>query len=130
MISIPQIEAGADVNIASDNEKEDGKGTPLVLAARNNLHDVIPALLNKGADEWAKDCRNNMMALHYAAQSKDCKSTNKAVVLFLKNKQTNFASSSSILVHSQCIAEIKGRKVGERIHLYLKTLWEWKFSKF
>ena len=69
----PQIEMGADVNIASDNEKEDGKGTPLVLAARNNLHDVIPALLNKGADEWAKDSRNNMMALHYVAQSKSCK---------------------------------------------------------
>ncbi|XP_038075210.1 poly [ADP-ribose] polymerase tankyrase-like [Patiria miniata] len=57
------IEAGANVNLFTASKRGD-KATPLILAARAGLHDLIPILVAKGADVSAKDSKYEMTALH------------------------------------------------------------------
>ncbi|XP_006818908.1 poly [ADP-ribose] polymerase tankyrase-like [Saccoglossus kowalevskii] len=59
------ISAGADVNAASENEKEDGKSLPIILAAREGLYGIVTKIINKGTNVNAVDCRNDKTALHF-----------------------------------------------------------------
>ncbi|XP_064623807.1 poly [ADP-ribose] polymerase tankyrase-like [Lineus longissimus] len=77
------IDAGADVNIASENEKADGKSSPLVMAVRKNQCEVVERLIKKGADVNTVDHRNQNTALHYAAMNKGGSPGNPLQVLNL-----------------------------------------------
>ncbi|XP_022105519.1 tankyrase-like protein [Acanthaster planci] len=83
------IEAGANVNLFTADQRGD-KATPLILAARARLHDIIPILVAKGADVSAKDSKM-MTALHYITMAGDDsnKAMHTASVLLLAGASVN-----------------------------------------
>ncbi|XP_022096541.1 serine/threonine-protein phosphatase 6 regulatory ankyrin repeat subunit B-like [Acanthaster planci] len=58
------IKAGADVNQCT-RDADGEKNTPLLLAARHKMHDMLPILVASGANINAVDVRTEKTALHY-----------------------------------------------------------------
>ncbi|XP_033125958.1 poly [ADP-ribose] polymerase tankyrase-like [Anneissia japonica] len=83
------IKEGANVHISSDDLEDDGKASPLVLAARYSHFEVLQLLLSKGASVTAIDEKNKKTALHYAVCSKNTDSEILAVVRALIRKKAN-----------------------------------------
>ncbi|XP_074658150.1 poly [ADP-ribose] polymerase tankyrase-like [Tubulanus polymorphus] len=83
------IEHGASVNMSSIDEEEDGKSSPLIFAVRNNLPDVVKALVAKGANVNARDCRDQLTALHEAVGDvSDIESSLSMIKCLLENGAT------------------------------------------
>ncbi|XP_071963816.1 poly [ADP-ribose] polymerase tankyrase-like [Antedon mediterranea] len=81
------IKHGANIKIASDDLEDDGKATPLVLAARCNQLDLMHTLLSKGASVTDIDEKNKKTALHYVASSSKTASEVVSIVKALLKKK-------------------------------------------
>ncbi|GAB6020532.1 hypothetical protein CHUAL_003215 [Chamberlinius hualienensis] len=64
------INADANVNLCSGDMEDDGRASPLILAANLGLISVIKLLLKNGANVQMADEKNHSTALHYAVLMK------------------------------------------------------------
>uniref|UniRef100_T1IYM8 Poly [ADP-ribose] polymerase n=1 Tax=Strigamia maritima TaxID=126957 RepID=T1IYM8_STRMM len=60
------ISAGADVNLFSEDEEDDGRASPIVLAAKLGLVSIIKLLVKHQVDVTTTDQKNQNTPLHYA----------------------------------------------------------------
>lgn len=79
------INAGADVNLHSEDEEDDGKASPIVLASKLGLVQVVKLLLKHQIDVNVVDQKNLNTALHYAVCLKSAPDALEVVRLLVKS---------------------------------------------